>query len=160
MKKLLLVCLVALMILTGCSTAKAADAGIISSATTPAVVTGSDLPATKLLVSEVPLKLVSVTHPVWPGDEVKVVIQTAPNMVCMCNLSSGHSFKADENGIALLTFTIDKNQTPGYLRLQIEAGKIASRYNAAYLGTPPPNAPKTTFIAEPKATIITSILVN
>jgi len=169
MKKLIIV-LVTLSILlfspvVGCGN-KAEAAGVSSSSgetVINATVTGNELPPQKLVKSDIPLKIVSMTNPVWPGDEDKITIQTEPNKYCLTNFTATNAgIMSDEKGIASFIIKIDEKQQPGYLRLDIQVGTkmVGIPPNTAIIGTVSPNYPKSTWLADAKAEMITSIFVN
>ena len=148
MFKKIIFCLiiVSLVVMAGCGS-KAASV----KPTNPLVVSGSDLPPQKLLKSDVPLKIISMTNPVWPGDQIKIIVSTKPNYYCQSRIEwintgnpnnlimDWHSEQARCNDSGNGNIILTAPDVPGYCRIDIKVGKTI------------PNI---------ESEIITSILVN
>ena len=91
-----------------------------------------------------PLRVLSITSPVLPGDAVTMVVKTAPNVTCEIHLlepgfspSNGAggatcTKTADDNGNVSFTFTLDGHSPPGYWRVEIWAYTNYSPYLVNY----------------------------
>ena len=91
-----------------------------------------------------PLRVISITSPVLPGDAVTMVVKTAPNVTCEIHLlepgfspSNGaggatSTKTADDNGNVSFTFTLDGHSPPGYWRVEIWAYTNYSTYLVNY----------------------------
>jgi len=91
-----------------------------------------------------PLKVISITSPVLPGDAVTMVVKTAPNVTCEIHLlepgfspgdGAGGAIStktADDNGNVSFTFTVDGHSAPGYWRIEIWAYTNPSIYLTNY----------------------------
>jgi hypothetical protein len=121
MKKVLWVCLIALLVLAGCSGAKAATQNV---STAPAVVSGSALPPFKVVKSDVPLKIVSMPAEAWPNDKFNIVVQTKPGIIVWAGGKglNGTQTTSGDDGRATLGMEVQDHPDPGYIRLQIGAG--------------------------------------
>ena len=109
-----------------------------------------------------PLKIISITSPVLPGDTVTMVVQTAPNAYCWPSTSGTVGAmvtkpssipgaapgiaSSDANGRLTVTIKVDPDSLPGYCRVIVQV----SNFN--------PVSPPT--IASPQeSTVLTSFLV-
>lgn len=123
-----------------------------------------------------PLKIISITSPVLPGDTVTMVVQTAPNVYCWPSIADANVAKAngpgnaavlpgaivinpasipgqmpgiarsDSNGRVTITFKVDSDSLPGYCRVIVQV----SNFN-------PVSSP--TIASPQESTVLTSFLV-
>ncbi len=97
-------------------------------------------PPQKLIKSDVPLRLVSTTSPIWPGDNITLILQTTPNTDCSASYQysywvsgpggrirqwstvNGGECSDDKGNVTVVLETSD-GIDPGYYRLNITIGR-------------------------------------
>lgn len=114
--KRILISLIAILFVAGCGTVTANTGTLPPQKLITPTVSGVTSTA-----AGVPLKIVSMNSPVWPGDMLKVTIQTAPGYWCEIN-GLKDRIQADNQGLIYLVYATN-GYNPGYYRLDIRVGK-------------------------------------
>ena len=91
-------------------------------------------PPQKTEIKGIPLRIVSMTSPVWPGDDLIVNIRTLPKTLVLFWASPSLRNAAGDNGIGSVWVTSDDKGDaqlkttvlgdPGYYRLNVTALKV------------------------------------
>ena len=91
-------------------------------------------PPQKTEITGIPLRIVSMTSPVWPGDDLIVNIHTLPKTLVLFWGSPSYRNAAGDNGVGTVWVTSNEKGDaqlktsvlgdPGYYRLNVTALKV------------------------------------